>query len=107
MQNKFQPCHIEVYTIVYSHFISVSMLIFPMMNFLFHLSECKTWRNPLNLFRGSEYNRYTWVTGKDPLTYYDMNQSAQDHQTLFTCDSDSTRPADESKCRECKQWNTL
>ena len=26
-----------------------------------------------------------------------MNQSAQDHQTLFTCDSDSTRPADESK----------
>lgn len=66
----------------------------------FFLTECKTWRNPLNLFRGSEYNRYTWATGKDPLTYYDMNQSAQDHQTLFTCDSDSTRPSDESKSVE-------
>ncbi|XP_072038764.1 suppressor of tumorigenicity 7 protein homolog isoform X1 [Amphiura filiformis] len=67
--------------------------------------ECKTWRNPLNLFRGSEYNRYTWVTGKDPLTYYDMNQSAQDHQTLFTCDSDSTRPADEIMLRAWRERN--
>ncbi|KAK1887725.1 Suppressor of tumorigenicity 7 protein like [Dissostichus eleginoides] len=42
----------------------------------------------------SEYNRYTWVTGREPLTYYDMNLSAQDHQTFFTCDSDHLRPAD-------------
>ncbi|KAK7891745.1 hypothetical protein WMY93_023708 [Mugilogobius chulae] len=44
--------------------------------------------------RGAEYNRYTWVTGREPLTYYDMNLSAQDHQTFFTCDSDHLRPAD-------------
>ncbi|XP_077327861.1 suppressor of tumorigenicity 7 protein isoform X1 [Lithobates pipiens] len=58
------------------------------------VSECKVWRNPLNLFRGAEYNRYTWVTGREPLTYYDMNLSAQDHQTFFTCDTDHMRPAD-------------
>ncbi|XP_006865973.1 PREDICTED: suppressor of tumorigenicity 7 protein-like isoform X3 [Chrysochloris asiatica] len=59
-----------------------------------NLSECKVWRNPLNLFRGAEYRRYTWVTGKEPLTYYDMNLSAQDHQTFFTCDTDILRPSD-------------
>uniref|UniRef100_A0A669BK13 Suppression of tumorigenicity 7 like n=1 Tax=Oreochromis niloticus TaxID=8128 RepID=A0A669BK13_ORENI len=52
------------------------------------------WRNPLNLFRGAEYNRYTWVTGKEPLTYYDMNLSAQDHQTFFTGDTQQLRPED-------------
>ncbi|PIN98411.1 hypothetical protein AB205_0091020 [Aquarana catesbeiana] len=38
--------------------------------------------------------QYTWVTGREPLTYYDMNLSAQDHQTFFTCDTDHMRPAD-------------
>ncbi|XP_036127750.1 suppressor of tumorigenicity 7 protein-like isoform X7 [Molossus molossus] len=59
-----------------------------------NLSECKVWRNPLNLFRGAEYRRFTWVTGKEPLTYYDMNLSAQDHQTFFTCDTDILHPSD-------------
>lgn len=42
----------------------------------------------MNLFRGSEYQRFYWATNKEPLTYYDMNLSAQDHQTFFTCDGD-------------------
>jgi hypothetical protein len=65
--------------------------------FVIDVPECKVWRNPLNLFRGAEYQRFYWATNKEPLTYYDMNLSAQDHQTFFTCESDCGRVEYESE----------
>ena len=56
--------------------------------------ECKVWQNPMNLLRGAEYERYYSATKKQALTFYDLNLSAQDHQTFFTCDSDKERKAD-------------
>ena len=46
----------------------------------------------MSLFRGAEYSRLTRETGKEALTYYDMNLSAQDHQTFFICDADECKP---------------
>ena len=51
----------------------------------------------MNLFRGAEYQRFSTSTKKEPLTYYDMNLSAQDHQTFFTCEYDAGKPEYESK----------
>lgn len=69
------------------------------------MPECKVWRNPLNLFRGSEYQRFTWAKGKEPLTYYDMNLSAQDHQTFFTCEADAGKPEYEVMQRAWRERN--
>jgi hypothetical protein len=65
--------------------------------FVVDVPECKVWRNPLNLFRGAEYQRFYWATNKEPLTYYDMNLSAQDHQTFFTCEGDCGKAEYESE----------
>lgn len=51
----------------------------------------------MNLLRGAEYTRYSASTNKQPLTYYDMNLSAQDHQNFFTCDLDVGKQEYESK----------
>ncbi|KAL7015195.1 hypothetical protein ACKWTF_016335 [Chironomus riparius] len=69
--------------------------------------ELKVWRNPFNLFRGSEYQRYFWATAKEPLTYYDMNLSAQDHQTFFTCSIDTGKPDYEMMMHAYRERNPV
>jgi hypothetical protein len=60
-------------------------------------NECKVWKNPCALFRGAEYQRLIQYNGKEPLTFHDMNLSAQEHQTFFSCDLDEGKPEYESK----------
>ena len=64
-------------------------------------NECKVWKNPCALFRGAEYQRLIQYNGKEPLTFHDMNLSAQEHQTFFSCDLDEGKPEYESKMNDC------
>lgn len=48
-------------------------------------ADCKVWRNPMSLLRGAEYGRLWSAARRAPLTYYDMNLSAQEHQAWFGC----------------------
>ena len=59
-------------------------------------NECKVWKNPCALFRGAEYQRFVQYNGKEPLTFHDMNLSAQEHQTFFSCDLDEGKQEYES-----------
>jgi hypothetical protein len=60
-------------------------------------NECKVWKNPCALFRGAEYQRLIQYNGKEPLTFHDMNLSAQEHQTFFSCETDEGKPEYDSK----------
>jgi len=74
-------------------------------NALNSIPECKVWKNPMSLFRGAEYSKLTLSSGKEPLTFYDMNLSAQDHQTFFTCESDEGKPEYEIMQRAWRERN--
>ncbi|XP_059048769.1 protein ST7 homolog [Achroia grisella] len=63
--------------------------------------ECKVWRNPLALLRGAEYGRLWRCGRRAPLTYYDMNLSAQDHQAWFGCGAEGA--AEEAMSRAWRE----
>ncbi|RVE54047.1 hypothetical protein evm_001170 [Chilo suppressalis] len=64
-------------------------------------TECKVWRNPMALLRGAEYGRLWTAARRAPLTYYDMNLSAQDHQAWFSCGAEG--PAEEAMARAWRE----
>lgn len=47
-------------------------------------TEAKPFRNSLMLFRGAEYNRFYCMTGKEPLTEYDVGLNSMEFQSFFT-----------------------
>ena len=52
------------------------------------------------MFRGAEYQRVKKIKKKDPLTFHDMNLSAQEDQTKLNCDLESS-PEFESESTNC------
>ncbi|XP_052753533.1 protein ST7 homolog [Galleria mellonella] len=64
-------------------------------------AEYKVWRNPMSLLRGAEYGRLWGAARRAPLTYYDMNLSAQDHQAWFSCGAEG--PAEEAMARAWRE----
>lgn len=62
-------------------------------------------KNPMSLLRGAEYSRLHAENGREALTFYDMNLSAQDHQTFFTCEYDESKPEYEIMQRSWRERN--
>ncbi|XP_032512886.2 protein ST7 homolog [Danaus plexippus] len=64
--------------------------------------DLKVWRNPMSLLRGAEYGRLWGAVRRAPLTYYDMNLSAQEHQAWF-CSGAGTSGVDETLARAWRE----